>query len=86
MRDYLELGPTPAGESCQQVGMPTYNDIAARAECNSYKEMLEGLFPECEFAVKSFPHDFGNYREVVVYLDKGDPYKVDANLPEFWED
>jgi len=95
MRDYIELGPTPAGESCAQVGADDYHE-KAREECQRYKELLEATFPDppqgSRFAIKSFPHDFGSYYEVVVWFDDDNEksvdfaYKVERNLPETWED
>ena len=86
-RDYIELGPTPAGEPCVQIGVDNYS-VAARIECRRYKQLLEKMFPTCEFAVKGFPHDFGSYYEVVVYIDESNPHRafnVEKNLPETWE-
>lgn len=89
MRDYIELGPVPAEEECQAVGMSSYDDAAARAECERYKALLEKKFPTADFAIKKFNHDFGSYREVVVYIDDNDDpiaFHVDRNLPQTWDD
>lgn len=89
MRDYLELGPVPPEEECQQVGTSSYDDKKAREECERYKELLEKKFPTAQFGIKKFHHDFGSYREVVVYFDdtEEDPiaFEVDRNLPMTWE-
>jgi hypothetical protein len=43
------------------------------------------------FGVKSFPHDFGSYYEVVIHFDDDYDeaadfaYEVERNLPETWE-
>lgn len=94
MRDYIELGCSPAGEDCVQVGTDDYA-TKARAECHRYVELLTKTFGEppagSRFAVKSFPHDFGSYYEVVVYFDDDYPasedfaFKVERALPETWE-
>lgn len=92
--EYMEIGPTPFGEDCAQVGDPDYA-MNAKMECNRYIELLNSLFPQAAdvnafFSVKSFPHDFGTYYEVCVNFDPEDTksvdfaYNVDANLPEFW--
>ena len=51
--------------------------------------MLQERWPDAHFAVKSFPHDFGTYREVLVYYDteENDPiaHEVEANLPKTWD-
>ena len=90
MRDYLTLGPTPCDEDCQQIGSDTYDYAKDTADLYRYKRMLEHRWPTARFGVKSFPHDFGTYREVVVYFDDEDEdavaYDVEANLPQTWDD
>jgi hypothetical protein len=95
MRDYLTIGATPAGESCAQVGNGDY-DEASKKECNAFKGMLEAKFVNCpdkaRFVVKTFPHDFGAYREVCVVFDDEDAdstdyaYFVENHTPEYWDD
>ena len=91
MRDYLTLEATPVGEDCSQVGVENYSHMS-RIECSVFKDQLERTFPKCNFGVKSFPHDFGTYREVVVYFDdeneeeSENAFEVESNLPEFWDD
>lgn len=69
--DYIQLGPTPANEQCASVGDDNYSE-RSRLECRVYIEQLRREFgPEPEgarLASKSFPHDFGSYREVVCYF------------------
>ena len=65
--DYLNIGCTPPDEPCVQVGHDDY-DKGSRIETLVYKDQLARMFPEGRFTVKSFPHDFGTYREVVAYL------------------
>ena len=88
MRDYLALGPVPAEEDCQQIGMSDYDGEKDTADLRRYKAMLEERWPDAHFAIKSFPHDFGSYREVVVYFDteQEDPiaFDIEANLPRTW--
>lgn len=94
MRDYIELGATPAAEDCVQVGEDNYH-IAAQLECQRYVDLLTKTFGEPpvggRFGIKSFPHDFGSYREVVIHFDDDHPESVDfafhveRNLPETWE-
>lgn len=95
MREYIEYGPVPAEESCAQVGEEDY-DGRARAECLAYIALIRqtcGVEPEgAQLAVKSFPHDFGSYKEVVCYYDEAYPDSVDyawgieKNLPIRWTD
>ena len=94
-RDFLDIGPSPSGEPCSQVGSDNYHD-RARKECDTFLHQLRrqfGLEPgSARLAVKSFPHDFGSYLEVVCYYDDQDEvgveyaYKLEAETPEFWDD
>ena len=90
MRDYMELGPTPCGESCEQLG-PTYNLGRAKAELITYLHQLQRLFPLATFQIKSFSHDFGTYKEVCVIFDDDDAeqvdlaYEIEAGFPEYWD-
>lgn len=70
--DYLSLGPVPADENCAQVGEPDYYP-KARAECRRYISLLIKRFGEepvgARLRVKSNPHDFGDYLDVVIEYD-----------------
>ena len=72
MKDYLSIGSSPAEEDCAQVGTDNYREIA-RKECKAYIDQIRrqlGDEPEGAFlAIKSFPHDFGSYLEVVCFFD-----------------
>ena len=88
MKQYIELGSVPMSEECLQVGSASLSDM--RAECGIYQHQLGRLFPHCEFGVKTFPHDFGSYPEVVVYFHDGQlseesAYDVEGRLPEHWD-
>ena len=95
METFLSLAPTPVEEECAQVGTAEYH-TKARAECLRFITLLRtkfGLEPEgARLAVKSFPHDFGDYLEVVCYFDETLPksveyaYRCEANLPANWDD
>ena len=94
-RDFLTIGSSPAGEDCAQVGSENYGE-QSRKECEAFKNQLIRQFgnpPEgARLAVKSFPHDFGSYKEVVVfYDDASEPameyaYKLEGESPEFWDE
>ena len=90
--DYITLGPTPAEEPCEQSD-GSRNKI--RRENNVYRRQLERTFPipdalqgSVRFGVKTFPHDFGSYSEVVIMFDTDNEtavefaYDVDARLGE----
>jgi hypothetical protein len=96
--DEMELGPTPAEESCQQLGSDNYA-VDAKKECRVYIEFLQRLFPIPEhleeslmFKIKSCPHDYGDYYDVMIKFDSEIPeavdfaYNVEANLPGEWDD
>ena len=95
MKQYLELGSAPPNEPCVQLGDSDYPALST-AECSRYRQGLERRFkptnPNNWFATKSFTHDFGLYREVVVYFDDTDQssidfaFNVDANLPSTWSE
>jgi len=91
VKEYLELGSTPVEETCAQVGEDNYINKAMQ-ECRAYVKQLLRLHPGLDFKVKSFPHDFGSYYEVVLYYNSTDiesvnrAYEVEASLPQYWDD
>ena len=91
MRDYVNIGATPADELCEQLG-PAYDPMKARKECLAFKHQLERVFPKASFGVKSFPHDFGTYMEVVAFFEDEDAASVEAAFeaeratPERWDE
>lgn len=89
----IEIGPAPTCETCAQVGADDYA-VRSRRECAVFARMLERLFPVPEgvqacFKVKTFHHDFGAYREVVVEYEGhgGIDYacRVERETPERWD-
>ncbi len=94
MREYLEIGSSPANEDCAQVGSPDYAE-RSRMECKRFIELIRaklGVEPEgAVLSVKSFPHDLGSYREVICYYDDQYPasvdyaFKVESEAPTQWE-
>ncbi len=93
MRDYMTLGPVPCNEECEQLG-PNYDPVHARAECKAYIEAIIKKLGEppmgASLGVKSFPHDFGTYMEVVVnYYDDDEEateyaYNAESEAPATW--
>ena len=81
--DYIDIGPAPYDEDCVQVGTAGYA-VRARAECQRYLEALRAHYgPEPEGAklqVRGFPHDFGQYYEVVCYYD---PVRANSTAVEY---
>ena len=92
-RDYITIGPCPAEENAVQVGCDNYSYLA-QEQCRKYlKRIREMLGPEPEGAqlqIKSFPHDFGSYYEVVCYYDPNNEesvdyaFKCEAESPVTW--
>lgn len=84
--EYLNIGSTPAGEDCLPVGHP-----GARRECSIFARQLKREFPEGDFRVKGFEHDFGRYYEVVAYYIEGEPsessaFEAEGNASESWDE
>ena len=94
MRDFFSVGSSPCDEPCAQVGQPDYYQ-EARDECRRFLELIRRtLGPEPEGArlsIKSFPHDFGDYLEVVCYFETDNAEAVAYALrcedesPATWE-
>jgi hypothetical protein len=93
VKDYITIGSSPTGELCAQVGSDNY-EARARKECVAFKNQLLRVFPNIPdgtyLSVKSFPHDFGSYLEVVCWYDNEDEdsrnYAYNMNTPEYWDD
>lgn len=72
-RDYIDIGPVPADEPCEQVGTPNYDPQKGRQECTRFLNLLRKTFGDepagARLAVKSNPHDFGPYNSVVCHYD-----------------
>jgi hypothetical protein len=91
--NHIEIGPAPTCETCAQVGADDYA-VRSRRECAVFARMLERVFPipegvQAKFKVKTFDHEFGVYREVVVEYDGPDgaeyAYEVERSTPERWD-
>lgn len=95
MIDCIELGTAPYDESCVQVGSEDYREKAL-VEAKRFKKLLIKKFGEppegAYFVIKSYPHDFGNYYELVIKFDEtieaaiNYAFLVDNNLPSNWND
>ena len=88
------LGPTPAEDTCAQVGQPNYREQALK-ECRAYSRQLARRFGElpsgARFTLTREIHDFGTYFEVVVQYDPEEEaasefaFRVEDNLPARWD-
>jgi hypothetical protein len=76
----LDIGGTPAEESCAQIGpdQPADGPRLNRLECRAYILALRAKYgdepPDCRLRVRSNAHDFGTYCEVAYdYPDDSAP-------------
>ena len=94
MRNFVTLGTTPCDEPCACVDEPDYH-VTALSECLRFILLLRetfGVEPEGAWlSVKSFPHDFGTYHDVVCYFNTDISESMDYALrcedeaPATWE-
>lgn len=95
MRDFINIGSSPAAEDCVGVGVPNYS-ILAKRECNRFIKLIRAtLGPEpegAELRIKGFDHDYGRYYEVVCWYDDALPesqeyaLKCESEAPEYWDE
>lgn len=91
MKDYIHIGCTPLEEECVQVGDPEYS-TKSMAECSAFVRQLKRVFGDAPLRIKSFPHDFGSYREVVCMYDPEDDasvqlaLKIERETPLEWDE
>jgi hypothetical protein len=83
MKNYDTIGSTPAEEDCVQVGSSDYEQ-RARRECNAFKNQILRIFGtppgSASISIRSFPHDFGSYLEVVCNYDDESEEESEYNL------
>lgn len=105
MSDYLTLGSTPCAEPCAQVGRDNYHDqsrIESRVYLQQLQRVVAEItgismdsdefitkYKTFTLRVKSFPHDFGSYKEVCAEVDDKASTKLacelESSLPENWD-
>lgn len=93
MRDYLNIGASPSGEKCVQVGDPDYY-AKATAECKRFLTLIRKHLGEevgtASLKIKQFQHESGPYMEVVCYFDDEDEigmkyaFRCESESPEYW--
>lgn len=93
--DEVDLGSTPTGEECVQVGEEDYykwNRIELIAYVNQLKRQFPDMPRSLKFKISSNPHDFGTYHEVVVRFnadneeDSNYAWNMQNSLPEYWDE
>jgi len=81
----LEIGCAPHEEDVAQVGDPDYG-AKSSLECRAFIGQILRAYPEAksfiesdvmDIRIKSFPHDFGSYKEVVLSVDDSNEAAVD---------
>lgn len=91
MIDFINIGPSPIDEECVQMGDADFGR-RAKKECKAFANQLTRIWPDGDFRVKAFPHDFGTYYEVVAYFDTEDEhltniaFEAEANTPFEWDE
>lgn len=68
--EFLEIGPVPANEDCQQVG-PNYRPEYARIEADNFVNQIKEQFPDYKKVRIGIHVNYGNYTtfEVGVWFD-----------------
>jgi hypothetical protein len=96
MRDYISIGSAPPLEDCVQVNPSGDYHEAMREECQRFRDLIrKKLGPEppgAMLTVKSNPHDFDTYYDVVCYFDTENEeatkyaFRCEAEPPSTWDD
>src|SRR3989304_7340151 len=96
MRDDISIGSAPCDEDCVQANPQGDYHEAMRAECRRFLELIrKKLGPEppgARLAIKSNPHDFGTYYDVICYFEDTNEESRDYALlsegeaPTTWQD
>jgi hypothetical protein len=91
----VDIGPSPNGESCAQVGSDNYQALS-RMELKAYRNQLQRMFPNIPdgayYKIKANQHDFGTYHEIVIKFPEDNEaaseyaYNVQNNSPENWDE
>lgn len=93
--DYISICSSPTNESCAQVGSDNYF-TQSQKELKAFINQLRRKFGKepgtAYLKIKSFPHDFGTYHEVVCYYNDEDEeainyaFKLESETPEYWDE
>lgn len=95
MIEFIYLGSTPPDEPCAQLGTYGYGELVV-AECERYRKLILQKFGEppagVDLRMKWAQHDYGDYAELVVFVDPADKaaqdwaLAVEWNGPLTWDD
>jgi len=90
--DFLYLGPNPCEEPC--ADMEDYAEMSK--EVRRYVQLLKDCFvntpDSCYFGIVSERHEFGTYKEAVIYFEHKNKEAMDfalfveSNSPKTWKD
>lgn len=91
----LELGPTPSGEPCAQIGRDDATELNLM-EVAAFRDQCMRAFPnipdDARYIKVRGSHDFGTYYELGIKYNEDDEaavnyaFEVEANVPEYWDD
>jgi len=95
--EYLDIGSTPSGEDCAQLGSTKYDYYSlSMMELKAYANQLKRIFTDMPSGLsivkKSNAHDFGTYYELNFKWVDGDrqseryAYEAEGRLPEYWDE
>jgi hypothetical protein len=83
----IYLGSAPSEESCAQTIDPAFREKNLR-ECRAYKNQILATYgdppPGVTLRIKSEPHDFGAYSEVVAEIRDADLTEEEAERASDW--
>lgn len=97
MKDYIELGSAPYDEDCVCVSSTKPYIEEMTKECRRYADLLREKCPipdgiNAHYAIKTFQHDFGSYKEVCICFDDEDEdacefaFNIESIIPSNWGD
>ena len=95
MLDYIEIGPAPCDEKCEQANVSGSNYERMRAECHAFMQLIRrtlGNEPEGARLAAKFNRDgdYGYY-EVVCHYNRAYPqaldyaFRCEADAPTKWD-
>jgi hypothetical protein len=94
--DYIEIGPSPAEEPCEQANVSGSNYERMKAECKEFVRLIRrtlGTEPEgARLAVKfNRDGDYGYYEVVCHYDGKNEAaidyaFKCESDAPAQWDE
>jgi hypothetical protein len=95
MREHIDVDCAPYLEDCAQLGQADYSE-RARRECRAYIAQLRRTVgqepPGASLAIRTNPHDFGDYLSVVCQYDPAVEaaveyaFNCESHAPAEWDE